>query len=102
MTSWATASTKSSNPDKLSPEIQLLANEFKLVEGELFMASKPFKAWLKRGQAVPATMRERYAEDLLVLAAKFYEYGGESVARAVAQLFALAADVMGKTIQEQR
>ncbi len=31
-----------------------------------------------------------------------YELGGESVARAVAQLFALAADVMGKTIQESR
>lgn len=82
--------------------MQTLAAEFKLVDGELLMETKPFKAWLKHGNALPAQAREPYAEELLTLASKLYEFVGESVARAVAQLFALAADVMGKTIQESR
>jgi len=105
MTSWASATPKRAfaggeKGTKLAPEILNLANEFKLVDGELLLDVKPFKTWLKRGQAVPASSRELYAEELLVLASKFYEFGGESVARAVAQLFALAADVMGKTIED--
>ncbi len=105
-TSWATASPSKGRPgtaaQPLAKDIQALAQEFKLVDGELFMDTKPFKAWLKRGQAVPQSARDLYAEELLTLASKFYEFGGESVARAVAQLFALAADVLGKTIQQQK
>lgn len=105
MSSWASttpkrAFAKGEAGKKLTPDVLNLANEFKLVDGELLLDVKPFKTWLKRGQAVPPSAREVYAEELLVLASKFYEFGGESVARAVAQLFALAADVMGKTIED--
>ena len=103
MTSWATSTPKRSfagGGTTLNDDILSLANEFKLVDGELLVDPKPYKTWLKRGQAIPASKRELYAEELLVLAARFYEFGGESMARAVAQLFALAADVMGKTIED--
>ena len=72
---------------KLTTTIQALAKEFKVANGALFLESKTFKAWLKRGQGLPAAKREQYAEELLVLASKFYEFGGESAAKAVAQCF---------------
>ena len=103
MKAWGAGSPKKAAAAAvLAPQIQTLAADFKLVDGELLMQTKAFKAWLEHGNALPAAARESYAEELLPLASKFYEFGGESMAKAVAQLFALAADVMGKTIQDSR
>lgn len=88
--------------DTLNKRILMLVNDFKLTDGEMRLPPKLFAVWLKRVQSVPSTKREVFAQELLSLASKFHEEGGDAMARAIAQLVALAADVMGQSIEELR
>lgn len=82
---------------KLHAAVAAVAKSFKVFDGRLAMPVVQFKEACKAIAAVPATEGRICGRDLVALAVRFEREAGADAGEAVAQLYALAAGVMGKT-----
>ncbi len=83
-------------------EILKVAADIKMVgDGKLMIAQTTFKEWRKKLKAIAADKKNDLAEELLILAGRFFREVGEQATEVIAQLMVLAADLTGATFDEE-
>lgn len=76
---------------ELGVEVQELAEAFALEDGKMFMPESDVAIWQKRLGALPPSMSQKIAAELLALAMKFARIGAGGADVAVVQLVGFAA-----------
>jgi hypothetical protein len=80
-------------------EIIKLAADIKLVgDGKLMIAQTTFREWRVKLKTITGDRKNELAEDLLVLAGRFFRQVGAQATEVIAQLMVLAADLTGASI----
>ncbi len=80
-------------PDNLSTSARSLANDFKLVHGELKMPKGEFSKWQKVHSTLQGEHRKERRIELIAIALRFRTLG-VAAREALAQLVELTADLM--------
>lgn len=79
-----------------------LAADIKVVgDGNLMMASTTFRAWRSTLLTLPPDKKTDLAEQVLILAGRYFREVGEPATDAVAQLLVLAGDLTGATVSPE-
>jgi len=79
---------------ELSPQIQKLAADFQLVDGEILLYEEDFEAWRETMGSSPPGERRALCLDLIALGLKFQREGGEDAENGTRQLMELAAALL--------
>lgn len=79
---------------QLSPRVKKLAKDFALRDGHFCLTDEKLKSWVSDLSLIPETERKACATEILALAMRFEEEGGEPAGLGAAQLYYCAAGLI--------
>jgi hypothetical protein len=85
----------------LSHDVKALTKAMQLIDGKLLIPPARFTAWREKHEQVDSVYAQALASELLAVAIRFHREGGKSAAEAIAQLYMLCADLIGRAAATQ-
>jgi len=83
-------------------ELLQLAADIKMAgDGKIMIASAAFRAWRTKLSQLAEAKKSDLAEQILILASRYFREMGEQATDAVAQLLVLAGDLTGAVLSQE-
>ncbi len=105
MAAWKAGSSskiKAKPAHGFGKDLLKLAADIKMVgDGNLMIASTTFRAWRTKLSTLAQDKRADLAEQVLILAGRYFREIGEPATDAVAQLLVIAGDLTGATMKPE-